>query len=170
MVMGPFSELHGFKSQCEACWSHPSLAEGVCGQPWEMPQVRLCRCCRHSGCFSRASTGKDKLVKSQLLPGRVRLVTELVTPRSPHPATQPPAAAVPALTLLPGFLHIAACVAPPHGSPLLETACDNTLGRGHHPYKPEWPQWWTHHAWTHSQDASSSDTLGDGGCVLRSFP
>lgn len=123
--MGLFSELHGFKIQRGACWAHLSLvgAGGCCLQPWEMPHVRLCADAADDNTSldvwdisPEQTPGKEKLVKSQLLPGRDGRVTKSIAPRclgSPRPAAQPLAAAVPTLTLHPGFVYMTTCVAPP---------------------------------------------------------
>lgn len=105
VVMGPFSELRGLKNPVWGLLGPCEFGRVVCLQPWEMPHVRLCADVADNTSLDvwdispEQTPRKEKLVKSQLLPGRDGRVTKSIStalPRVTRPAAQPPAVALPA--------------------------------------------------------------------------
>lgn len=87
VVMGPFSELRGLKNPVWGLLGPCEFGRVVCLQPWEMPHVRLCADAADNTSLDvrdispEQTPRKEKLVKSQLLPGRDGRVTKSISPR-----------------------------------------------------------------------------------------
>lgn len=100
LEMGSWGHFHTFMpSKCRMGLSGPTGAwQRGCLQPWELLHVMLCADATDNTFFevwdnsAEQTPGKEKLVKSQLPPGRDSWVTKFITLcclRSPHPTRQP---------------------------------------------------------------------------------
>lgn len=133
LEMGSWGHFRNFMpSKSSMGLSGPTGAwQGGCLRPWELPHVMLCADATDNPSFEvwdispEQTPGKEKLVKSQLLPGRDSWVTKAIALcclRSPLPPRK--------LCAHPhgGFLCVVVCMAPPHTSPFHGAARGNSLG------------------------------------------